>query len=313
MIVSKKSVKASRFRELLLYVHTDKGRIKEGDGTFAIFHNLRSKEVEAAAKEFKANDAYRAKGRGQVKMYHEWLSFHPEDAGKIDDYLLRDVAEKYIEIRGSNALCYCRPHTDNSNIHIHFVFSGSEVKSTKTLRQDNAEFMRCRREIENYQMKNYPELVHSVVYLKEKEKIKRKEQDKNTRKQAEFRLKMKTDRPTEKEAATETVKEIYRSVSGEAEFLKEIEAKGYELYFRRGKAEGLLITNPSTGKQRKYRFSTLGLDKENRKELAGRTKESQRQFENLSKTRFSDKWLKKAKEKEQNKDKSKDKGMDFDR
>ena len=51
------------------------------------------------------------------------------------------------------------------------MISGTEFESARTLRLDAQEFMRVRRDIEEYQRQHYPELKSLVYTDKERERI----------------------------------------------------------------------------------------------------------------------------------------------
>ena len=121
--------------------------------------------------EFKANDKYRKKRKNGVVAYHEILSFSPEDEQHLTKAMLFDLAQQYIQLRGENALCIAQAHLQENHKHIHLLFSGVEYRSSITLRLDNKNFRRIRKEIERYQREHYPELEASLVYQKwEREK-----------------------------------------------------------------------------------------------------------------------------------------------
>ena len=168
MIVKTVRLKKPVFQQLIEYVQSDKGR--GGDQGFEIHHNLNP--TCDLAEQFERNDQYRKRRSGGVVSYHEILSFHANDRLHLTTVILEDLARKYIELRGSNALCYAAPHLSELHPHIHFVFSGNHYRSAKTLRLGHAAFRRIRREIEAYQVERYPKLEHSIVYLKDRQRTK---------------------------------------------------------------------------------------------------------------------------------------------
>jgi len=151
------------------------------------------------------------------------MSFHDKDTERLDPNILKDLAHKWIEIRGDKALCFAKPHFHGSTIHIHFAFSGNEYKSAKNLRMSDYEFKRSRIQMEAYQRENYPELKHSFAYEKKKERaIKNSiEQDRNTRKQKEYRVKHR-GWPTKKEILTQRIAAVADRSKNEGEFLQEL-------------------------------------------------------------------------------------------
>ena len=149
ILKSKRSYSAGRYKQLIDYILHDKGRINDSM-SFTILHNLRSSAQNDIVREFVKNDEYRKKRHRGVVLYQEILSFHPDDKEKLDLETLEDISRKFIELRGKHALCIAKPHIENENVHIHFCFSGTEHKSSKTLRLDNHDFRDIRMQLEKY-------------------------------------------------------------------------------------------------------------------------------------------------------------------
>ena len=101
-------------------------------------------------------------------MYHEILSFHKADREHLTPEVLEDLTRKYLSLRAPDGLAFASSHHDREHIHVHIVLSGTELRSSKTLRMDNPTFTRVRRQIEAYQLEKYPELTKSVVHLTKK-------------------------------------------------------------------------------------------------------------------------------------------------
>jgi len=163
MIVKTFRHKRDYFQQLVPYILDDKGRYRP-ENFDTIFHNLHSIEPDRIIQEFKANDHYRKLRKQGVVAYHEILSFSPESTPHLNKTILRDIAQQYIELRGANALCLAQAHIDTDHVHLHFLFSGVEYRSDKTLRLDNQRFKAVRTGIEQFQETNYPNLNASLVY-----------------------------------------------------------------------------------------------------------------------------------------------------
>ncbi len=259
MILKTLRWKSQRFDALINYILTDRGRIVEGeDQTFAIYHNLPSIEKKEIGIAFRKNDQFRqAQKNAKVTLYHEILSFAPDDREELDQAKLEDIARAYIDIRNPNALCLAKPHIENDNVHIHFMFSGTEYKSKKTLRMDNERFSKVRRSIEAYQLKQYPELANSVVYLNKpvRQKINSITRDHNTRKERQYQMTKRVgERQLDKAQLSEMVQRCFADSKSFKGFLSKLQQEGLESYEYRGKTKGVVM-------KRKYRFTTLGIDK----------------------------------------------------
>ncbi len=240
--------KKANYKKIISYITNKTWETEKS--SFTEYHNI--KNPNNALKEFYANEKYRKKRKNGVALYHEILSFHHLDSKKLTLPKLNDIASKYISIRASNALCLASPHFDKGNVHIHFCFSGTEYKSSKTIRMNNYTFKNILLEIEDYQKSKYPELNNSIVYGKNIDLSKKKNAEK------EFQLKKRLlvkKKKTDKIQLTEEVNFIFLESSNKADFLNKLTEKGFEIYYYRKKATGILFN------QRKYRFSALGLGK----------------------------------------------------
>jgi hypothetical protein len=240
--------KSNNFKKIISYI-LDKDW-KTNKSSFAIYNNI--KRPDKILQEFKNNDRYRKRRKNGVVLYHEVLSFHQKDSKKLTLIKLKEIAEKYISIRSPNALCFASPHFDTDNIHIHFCFSGTEYKSSKTLRMDNKFFKKIKLDIEAYQKKQFPELVNSIVYSTEKELDKRFDKDKYY--QTKNRLN-KANTKTDKDQLKDSIKIIFLKSTNFDDFIENLKLNKYEVYSYRNKPRGIIFN------KRKYRFKLLGIDK----------------------------------------------------
>ena len=99
--------------------------------------------------------------RNGVVLYHEILSFHPEDRERLTPALLEDLARQWLALRAPQALAYGRVHYDRGHVHVHLLLSANGVHSPRRIRLSRAAFGRAKRELERYQIEHYPQLVHS--------------------------------------------------------------------------------------------------------------------------------------------------------
>ena len=233
---------------------------------FLILNHIKTLDIGKIHKEFLTNDLYRKKRKNGVCYYHEVLAIAPEDEKYVTDSMLEDLAKQYIKIRGAeNALVLAKAHKEKSHRHIHVLISGTKYKSDETLRLDDENFKRVRLEMETYQKKVYPQLSHSLVYLdKENQRRNKKRADKNRRAENELQLKQRIGNktPTKKESLKKRIDSLLESATTPKGFLKAIIAeKDLELYAYKQNITGVIFEG------KKYRFLTLGVDKEKLKTL----------------------------------------------
>lgn len=251
MIIKTKTYSAQKYKYLIEYIMSDKGRVQE-DKTFTIHHNLRSTDTDEVIKEFITNDSFRKKRKGGIVLYHEVLSYSPEDKDKLSIELLEDIAQEFIRLRGDKALCLSKPHVENENIHIHFCFSGTEYRDSKALRLSKQDFKQVRLDLEIYQQERYPEL-GSIVYLNKWQKDKVQEQEQMKVSDAEYQIKKRTGNRSDKETVSSLIHECFEKSESRDNFYQRLINEGLSLYKYRNKTKGLLYNN------RKYRFTTLNL------------------------------------------------------
>lgn len=274
--------KRPHFRQLIEYILDDKGRA-ENDDSFALTHNLYSEtnDIAGLVAEYKQQDTFRIRRKNGVILYHEILSFSPDDSPFITLAKLENIAQAYINIRNSKGICIAKPHINEAHPHIHFCWHGTELNSAKTLRMDNIEFKRVRIEMEKYQQQHFPELTHSLVYLdRVKEKSKKVKPQTNQRRANEGWLKNKGV-PLDKEALKTRVNEWFNKSQSLSHFHQLLEADNIELYTYREKVCGVKT-------HRKYRFSTLGIDKERLLQLEDQHKKEESRMNDLN--RISKSW-----------------------
>ena len=252
MIIQTRRYKAQKYRHLVNYILSDRGRI-QADNTFTICHNLRSTDTEEIIQEFIENNRYRKNRKRGVVAYHEMLTFSPKDSHSLNLEILEDISRKYIELRGDRALCLAVPHLENKSLHVHFCFSGTEYRSAKTLRLDNKAFRELRVEMERFQQERYPELKNSLVYLNAWEKTLVKNQGELELSAPETQMKKRTGKTTNKEQLSSLVQQCFQGSASRDDFYQKLLGEGLELYHYRNKVNGLLWNG------RKYRFRTLTL------------------------------------------------------
>lgn len=103
-------------------------------------------------------------GNKSVVAYHEVISFHPESTKHLTRPIIKDLVNKYIELRCNDQMVVGATHFESAgkNWHVHLIFSGIKLSDGKSARISQAKFEAIKQELQEYQNK-YPQLSHSVV------------------------------------------------------------------------------------------------------------------------------------------------------
>lgn len=244
------------------------------DKDMMLSRNLPGIDLGKIASAFIDNDKYRQQTFAKTRWYHEVLSFSALDRDMLDNEKLETIAREYISRRSSKAMCFAVSHIGEAHRHIHLVLSGTEYKSKKVLRMSDKEFKELRLGMEDYQKQMFPELKHSLVYGKEKKMERAKTRDRNAAKERAFQAKRRSpEKLLEKERLMEMVQQSFNKARSIQGFIKNLESYGISTYMWGGKVAGVV------GK-RKYRFSTLGIDREMLRSLE-RLRERQMEMDRL--------------------------------
>ena len=232
MIIKTLSWKFKGWRRLIRYITKQRG--EPGSLDLEICHNFPpSRETEDIAGHFRENDLYRKKRKNGVVLYHEILSFSGHD--NPTPAILRDITHYYLDLRAPNALAFAGVHKDKEHTHIHVMISGNDFKGAKITALTRERFIGVRTELEKYQLEQYSkELSHSIAYTD----LQRKREQKRRHKE---KIRSAID------GAVQTSKTL-------EEFWTALERDGHELYWYRGKPNGILREGV------KYRLRSLGVD-----------------------------------------------------
>ena len=203
---------------------------------------VRSRSVPGYIKEFKANEALRQYVRkDNVKAYHHIISLSKHDSAVVTGKMMQDLAQKFISLRGNTSLFVGSLHQDKDHFHIHVIQSGTEFGTGKAARTTKSDYERLKGELQEYQKQKYPELKHSLPeHGKQKEERLAKKSNERTSVVLELREKFES-----KCIAT----------TSRSEFFAMIQQQGYEVYYRDGRPQGILVNGTE-----KHRFTSLGLD-----------------------------------------------------
>lgn len=231
-------------------------QVQKEHATVLLKHNLRSKHIEGLIKEFKENETYRIyRRKDSVILFHTILSFAPGDTKQITKPMLKDIAQKFVQLRGSDCLNLAVSHTEKQHKHIHVLTSGIKING-RSSRVSKQAFNHILNELEKYQQDKYPSLVHSKN-THSKTKIQDKEQ---------LASHLQKTRNSNKLALLTELENAYQKAQSKEDFTKQLSSHGYEMYFRNGRPQGVLAQG------KKFRFTSLhfdvaNLEKLNKKEL----------------------------------------------
>ncbi len=244
--------------------YLNEGMPKDPNLNWALYHNLtRGIDKRSVIQEFEENAKYLRKrsnlGRKKTVKYHEILAFSKESTPYLTEDKLKKLALEYIRLRDPEgaSIAFCVPHIErDKHIHLHLLFSSNHIGSEKAsdMRMDNSTYYRIRKEMERFMLTHYPELFHSVVYLKEmeiNELIPLKYQQQRTVKPL---TKKDFGKQTKKQQVSDTIRTLLDKCTSTHSLVDGInKLEGYETYTRNGTLTGVI----SDGK--KYRFKTLGI------------------------------------------------------
>jgi|MDTD01.2.fsa_nt_gb hypothetical protein len=214
-----------------------------------ITHNLRGNDKESWIKQFYENEAlYRkTKHSRSIYCYHEILSVAAADRESVTPEMLRDLGQKYIELRGKDAIYLGYAHYDKEHVHIHFQVSGLKYRQSKAHRLSREDLQSLKIEYQNYHKEVYPELNKSICehgagreYLTNQE----------------YQYKARTQRTLVKEDVAKTVRVCFDKARTQNEFLELLTEVGLPHYERKNKnmATGVVYNGL------KFRFSRLGIE-----------------------------------------------------
>jgi hypothetical protein len=239
MIIKSLSRKKNSFKRLFNYIN--KGA--EKDSVF--IHNLQP-NIDTV-HQFLKNSEYVPERKNGVRVYHEILSFH-EDDKSISNEVLLDLANDWVELRASNNLTYGAIHREKNHVHIHLMISSNGLYEEKNLRLSKKEFKEIKLELEERQIKKYPQLQKSICQRFKDRKTNRKFKD------------FKNQKGKDKVSKMEEVQNLINQAIKSQDFKKYLQSQNIEFY-KRGKNNGVIW------KGKKYRFATLGFSPQLNEEM----------------------------------------------
>jgi hypothetical protein len=238
---------------------------QKGNSQFMIRHNLKEKNIDGIINEFKINNERRIyKRRDQVEVFHTILSWSHKDAKQIDDKMLTAISKEYIRLRGDNALFLICKHENTKSTHLHICSSGNYINGLGA-RLSHAQFNQLKKDLTLFQIKHYPNLIHSLP-----------QHDKSGQLHEHSKPPFERFHTHKAELAVTLglIAEKSKSFDALLAFLSE---KGLQPYYRKKDQVLSGITGPDN---RKYRLSTLGV-KEKIEELKATSERQKRELEEI--------------------------------
>lgn len=243
MIIKSLARKRPGFRQLIGYIGRDNGPVFSRN----LYGAERATEV---ARAFEANHALLPKRRNGNALYHEVIVLPPQPglSHAKQAAILRQLAERYCELRASGNLAWGRIHQDTDNSHIHLMISANAAQSMTRTRLSKARFAKIQGEMEREARARFPELQDKPVYDHAKAKP-----GKATR-MHEAEMQRAGKKPTRKATITQEFENALRQSQSGDELKRLLGRHGLELY-QRGRQTGIRDMNSSA----RYRLTTLGL------------------------------------------------------
>lgn len=236
--------KEPSFAQLYNYITSGGERKKTQYNQF--YHNTFYQD-ERVIDEFLDNSKFLAKRKNGNYLYHEVISLSENEYSNEQQVkALRDLAQKYAELRAEKNLVFGEAHTDGDYVHFHLMISANKAASNKRYRLTKSDYLKIQRDLEQYVNENYPELKQGIV-------INRQAKEKTTRQAGE--VKRRTGRTEQLDEVRSKLESVFASSKTKTEFFNNLSANKLDLYIR-GKTIGIL--DKVTGK--KHRIKTLGLE-----------------------------------------------------
>lgn len=161
MIIKTFSRKSTDFTSIIHYIANE----HKAQSTPLRFHyHLPSTNLDVIIQAFQENLSYQAPRKNGNIAYHSILSFHEKDQTNLSKKVIIDLVHQYIKLRGMNTLYFGQLHQDQDHPHIHLLHTANQYKSSKATRLSRTNFYQLRADLEAYQVLNYPQLQHSLVY-----------------------------------------------------------------------------------------------------------------------------------------------------
>lgn len=223
-------------------------KILNKEGKYVLVtRNLRSKSIDGYIEEFQLNHMMRSYTRKNgLECYHTTISWSYKDADLVTEQVMRDMASKFMSLRSRGSLFLSIGHFNTDSPHLHIIHSATSLNG-KSARISREEFANLKIELDAYQNKRWPELIHSLPdhgKAKRLKTIPEKSAYKNRR------------TPLDIQKIQKWLDKAYEKAHSREEFISSVEAVGLEIYSRNNRLQGVKF------KGLKHRFSKYGITQE---------------------------------------------------
>lgn len=243
MIIKVLSRHSPSYGSLIEYLSRE-GKSKNGKQTI-LTHNFKGTDKEAWVKELMENESFRRYPKStQIFLYHTIISLSDkENKELITENILNDLANQYINLRGTDGMYLLAFHDDKEHQHIHVLESGLQYRTGMAHRLSHQDLHDLKVRLQEYHKEHYAFLTHS---LPEHGK------GKDYTKDAEYYGKEK--RANLKETVKQQVHDLFNQATSQQHFLQLLRENNLNHYERNGQAAGIVYDDL------KFRFSRLDIE-----------------------------------------------------
>ncbi|MBS1683998.1 MAG: relaxase/mobilization nuclease domain-containing protein [Bacteroidetes bacterium] len=234
---------AGSYGRLIDYILRDEAALRDKDGAVVtIQHNVFGSPREMEAQ-FKMNNDQRLHHRANNNaLVHAILAISHEDKENVTPEMLQRLSRDFINMIDPDSLAFGALHMDG-NPHAHILIGGSNLLGEST-RVSRERFQEIKQELQEVQMREYPELADSVVehgggHMAQSD--------------AEYQIR-REGRVSRKEELKEMLAVSYDLAHSRKEFFDLLAEDNLKVYERGGAVKGI------EDESRNYRFQTLGID-----------------------------------------------------
>lgn len=245
MIVKIKTHKRPKFDYVLRYMLEDKSRLLDNGKPFIITHNMKGKTIDGWVKQFRELEKGRTRKRRKdgIMLYHEILSWGRGEKNLTPEKLEKMI-RRYIKLRNPNAGYVVCVHADKQHLHAHICTAAID-RSGMNMRLSRKDLAELKKNIQQYQEREFPELTKSVVrHGRKGKRVSEKEQQ----------YKRRTGKVSQREFVRRMVELCYSKAKFTEDFYARLKKQGMETYVRGGKVYGVVFGG------RKFRFKKLEVD-----------------------------------------------------
>lgn len=241
MMIIKNLTRRTGIKQLVYYVlEKERVIVHKTIPYLNIYHNVRTRNVDLIIKEFEQNEKLRVHHRkDNVLLNHAVISFSKEDTPHLNEKTIKDLIDKFIELRGERNMYIGSLHRDKDHLHVHLLYPGIELGTGLSNRISRDQFNKIKIELDLYQRLKYPELYHSLPKLNSQPDCLHKSIDKRQSIKGELQRSIKLALSTSK---------------SKEEFIQHLSNVGYNPYYRSGQLQGVQFG------AMKFRFKTLGIN-----------------------------------------------------